>query len=935
MDTPVIGRESELAYLATFLDEVSCGPLGLLVEGEAGIGKTTLWRRGVAGAMDRSYRVLSCRPVQAEAKLSFAALGDLFGEIGPDVLSGLADPQRRALEIALLRAEPGGCPPDQRAVSVAAVAVLRHLAQAGPLVVAVDDVQWLDGPSSRVLEFAIRRLHDVPVAMLVSFRTAAKVVPLGLDGALPEGNLYRLPVGPLKLGALQHLIRTRTGASLSRPVLLRIHAATGGNPFFALEVARMLQQKGAGYEPGQALPVPDDVRQLVRLRLAELPLRARRELLAVAALARPTVALVEEITGAPERVTGDLERAARAGIIGLEAGRIVFTHPLLGSAIYADAPDGVRRSLHRRLAQLAAEPEERARHLALGADGPDSGVAGALEEAAHLARSRGAPDAAAELFELAAKLTPAAAARNRWRRNVDAACCYYEVGDIVQARGLLHDVVKVASSGADQARALLRLATVMHECEGPPRSVPLLRQALPQAGDDVVLRMELEGEFAHELGEMGDLSGARSHARAAVELAGRLGDRAALASARAAEIIQDATVEGITPAILERARSLAEPGAGSPADNGQLTSLDGPRHTFALLLMVVGDLDRARRMFLEQDRRAVERGADYLREYMLWCLARVEYRAGKFERAARYAKQSHTASFHQEAMRQDFLYSAAEAAAAMGDVEFARATAREGLAVAEGLGAPFAAMRNRSVLGFVELSVGNLAAAHHHLAPAVTAMHETGLGEPAYIPFLPDEIEALIGLGELSEAEALLAAFEQRGKVLDRAWALATAARCRGMLQAAQGDLPAAVRSVQRALTEHQRVPQPFDLGRTLLVLGTIQRRGRKWGAARASLRSALEVFEDLGAPLWAEKARAELRRIGGRPAKSAGLTATEEKVAELVASGLTNREVAGALFMSVNTVGANLSRIYHKLGVRSRTELGAKLAPGRSAATR
>jgi DNA-binding CsgD family transcriptional regulator len=214
-------------------------------------------------------------------------------------------------------------------------------------------------------------------------------------------------------------------------------------------------------------------------------------------------------------------------------------------------------------------------------------------------------------------------------------------------------------------------------------------------------------------------------------------------------------------------------------------------------------------------------------------------------------------------------------------------------------------------------------------------MHETGLGEPAYIPFLPDEIEALIGLGELSEAEALLAAFEQRGQALDRAWALATAARCRGMLQAARGDLPTAVRSVQRALTEHQRVPQPFDLGRTLLVLGTIQRRGRQWGAARASLQSALEVFEDLGAPLWAEKARAGLRRIGGRPARSAALTTTEERVAELAASGLTNREVASALFMSVNTVGANLSRIYHKLGVRSRTELGAKLASGRSPAAR
>jgi tetratricopeptide (TPR) repeat protein len=241
-------------------------------------------------------------------------------------------------------------------------------------------------------------------------------------------------------------------------------------------------------------------------------------------------------------------------------------------------------------------------------------------------------------------------------------------------------------------------------------------------------------------------------------------------------------------------------------------------------------------------------------------------------------------------------------------------------------------MRNRSVLGFVELSVGNLAAAHHYLAPAVTAMQETGLGEPAYIPFLPDEIEALIGLGELSEAEALLAAFEQRGEMLDRAWALATAARCRGMLQAARGDLPTAVRSVQRALTEHQRVPQPFDLGRTFLVLGIIQRRSRKWGAARASLRSALEVFEDLGAPLWAEKARAELRRIGAARPGARGLPPPREKVAEPVASGLTTGE-SPAPFHERQHRGANLSRI-SQAGRRSRTELGAAGA-GRSAATR
>lgn len=930
MDKPIVGREPELAHLATFLDAVPQGPAALLVEGEAGIGKTTLWNAGLSAAEERSYRLLSCRPAHSEAKLSFAALGDLLDGIDLDTLSTLPDPQRRALEVALLTAEPHGRPPDQRAVSVGVAAVLRLLAGAGPLVVAVDDVQWLDGPSARVLEFGIRRLTEEPVGILVSFRAEQGAVPLGLDRALPEGRLHRLPVGPLNLGALQHLIRTRLNASLSRRVLLRIHKATGGNPLFALETARALLQQGAGLEPGHALPIPDNLRDLVQLRLARVPARARKALLAISALARPTVDLVRQSTDSPDLVTRSLESAVRTGIIVIEGKRIAFTHPMLGSVVYSSASDDSRRRIHRRLAHLVAEPEERARHLALGSDRPNVETARTLEEAARMARSRGAPDAAAELFELAGKLTPAPQARTTWGRYVDAACCYYEVGDTARARRLLDEVVAGSPSGPDQARALLRLATVMHDCDGPLRSVPMLEKALSQAGEDLVLRMELEAELAHELEAMGVLPGARLHARVAVELARRLDDPAALASALTNEI-DLATSVGITPEILERASSLAESAAKSAAESGQLTTL--PKYTFAVLLMVVGELDRARSLFLEEDRWVIERGVDYLREYVLWALARLECRAGNFERAARYAEESYRASFRVEGTMSDLLSCRAEAAAALGEVEFARAVAEEGLADAERLGVPFSAMRNRAVLGFLELSLGNLARAHDYLTPAVTAMQDIGLGEPAYIQFLPDAIEALIGLGKLDEAEALLVPFEERGAALDRAWALSTAARCRGMLQAARGDLPAATRTLERALEEHDQVSQPLDLGRTLLVTGTVQRRARKWGVARTALQRALDIFEGLGIPLWAEKARAELRRIGGRPATVWGLTPTEEKVADLVSMGMTNREVADALFMSVNTVGANLSRIYHKLGVRSRTELASKLAARRSSA--
>jgi DNA-binding CsgD family transcriptional regulator len=345
----------------------------------------------------------------------------------------------------------------------------------------------------------------------------------------------------------------------------------------------------------------------------------------------------------------------------------------------------------------------------------------------------------------------------------------------------------------------------------------------------------------------------------------------------------------------------------------------------ALLLVLAGELDEARGIYLHQLEQARQRGDDHRREYLTWCLARVEVRAGNLGRAALYAEESDLEAAGQEGLTCETLGARAEAAALLGRVEVARRAAEQGLAIAERRGLGLAALRNRAVLGFLELSLGSAAEAHRWLGPAVAAMRAMGLGEPAYVPLVPDEVEALVALRKLEQAAALVDLLEERGSALDRPWALAAAARSRALLRAARGEQAAALEALQPALRAHDRMAQPFELGRTLLVKGTVERRARKWGPARASLTGALTRFERLGAALWAGRARAELRRVGGRaPARQ--LTPTERKVAELVSTGRTNQEVADALFMSVRTVEANLSRIYHKLGIRSRTEVHAKL---------
>ena len=279
------------------------------------------------------------------------------------------------------------------------------------------------------------------------------------------------------------------------------------------------------------------------------------------------------------------------------------------------------------------------------------------------------------------------------------------------------------------------------------------------------------------------------------------------------------------------------------------------------------------------------------------------------------ATQSHVVLFNQ-----------ALAAAYLGRVDDARSWATEGLRLALSNDDLFNASWNRAVLGFLELSLANFVQAHEQLEPAVRFLELMGSDEPAIIPCVPDEVETLVALGRVDEAVPLVDRLEDQGRALDRPWALAAGARCRGLIAAARGDLEAAQVALDRALEEHERAGQPFEQARSLLVRGRIQRRTKQKRSARASIQGALDVFSELGASVWARLAESELARIGGRPPTPLALTATEQEVARLVAQGQTNREVADALFMSPSTVQANLKRIYAKLGVRSRTELASRI---------
>ena len=920
MSAALVGREEELQRLELFLAAAAGGPRALVIEGAAGAGKTSVWEAGLEAARAGGRRALTARPTQAEASFAYAGLGDLLRD-EPAALAELSGPLRHALEVALLLAPDAAEAADQQTVALAVLAAMNRLAQDGPLVVAVDDVQWLDPPSALVLGFAARRLERAPVALLASWRTdGSEPVPLGLDRPPAGERLERLALPPLSLGAVQRLLKDRLGALPPRPALLRLHELAGGNPFFALELGRALQAGTLRLEPGERLPVALD--GLVRARLGALPAATRHALAAAAALSKPTLALVGAVSGdGPEA----LDAAEAAGVIELRDGRIAFTHPLLASGAYGAIDASERRALHTRAGTAVTDPEERARHLALASEGPDETVAAALEQAARRAEARGAPPAAAELYERAVRLTPPEARADALRRTTDAAFCTFQAGDGRRAREQLDEVVAELPPGPERARALIGLARVRSYDDDLRASEALFGQALEEAGENDELRASAGQYLASILFRLRErLEEAVQLADEAVRAARSANSTGWLAESLAARLLSEAALgrAGDAERTLAAALELQE-------RCSERRVMAQPLFAVAVVWLWWDELDRANEAYELLLARAREMGDGSSLPYILVMCAQVECVRGDFALAAARADEGLeiTEQAGQETLGAYLLALRALAAAGAGDVEIARDCGTRGLELAERTSGRPAEQFALAALGALELSLGRAAEAAATLGPLVDFLRREGIREPGAQRVVPDQVEALIALGELEAAEELAGWHERNAAELGRVSARSAAARCRGLLVAERGDLEGALQQLDEAVRLAADAPVPMEHGRALLVRGTLGRRARQKRAARESLEAAHALFDRLGARVWAERAEAELTRVSGRQRSAGTLTPTESRVAELVAEGLQTKQVAAALFVSSKTVEGHLTNIYAKLGVHSRTELAHRLA--------
>src|SRR5215218_4635332 len=903
MTTELIGREHELSAIRAFGEQAGRGPVVLVIAGDPGIGKTALWRAAVAEARGRCQTVLACRPDAGEAALSFTGLSDLLADGLDEALGGHAPPRRRALEVALLLDEPDTDPPDPRAAALGFLDIMRARARVGPVLLAVDDLQWLDQPSAQVLQFALRQLRTEPVGFLATLRTTPDSAPsLALDRWVADRPPVVVTPAPLTLGALYGLLRDRLSLELPRPQLVRLREVTAGNPFYALEVGRELMRTQTDSAVARPLRVPRTLTALLGERIARLPPATREVVLATAALSRPTVPVLSVAFGDASRVQAGLERAARDGVVELDGSRVAFTHPLLGSVCYEHAPPSERRAVHRVLASAVGDVEERSRHLALASEGRDAAVAAELDDAATAAVARGAPAAAAELSELAAQLTPQEGRAER-RRRLRAAELHRLAGDRGRAATLLERLLADTPSGLERADVLFALARARRA--DLPRIAALCDEALAEAADDDARCAEILAfrSWMHLL--EGRVRDALSDARAALERAERLGEPVLLARAIARVAMAETWTLEITPGLLERGAAIEE------QLDRSLEFHESPDVTLGRRLMCQSQFDAAVAHLERARRRAEARGDEGSRGHVLFHLFQVEWFTGRWARAGEYvAMMRELADQLGDAQYRGIsLYAQALLDAHLGCVPEARAAAEEALRISAAVSDELFAIQSRTVLGFIELSVGDPVAADRHLRPLPAWLIARGWNEPTDFAWAP-AIEALAGLGELERADAYLTEYEARARRAESPWALATAGRCRGLLCAAAGDLPGAFAAFDDALAEHDRMRGPFEHARTLLALASVRRRARQKRATRQTLEQALTVFEELGARLWA-------------PADE--LTESERRVAVLASEGRSNKEIAGALHVTVHTVEAHLSRVYRKLGVRSRAELARR----------
>jgi len=902
-----LGRAAELGEVERFLEPARAGR-ALVVCGEPGIGKSTLWEAGAGLARSRGFAAWCARASYAEAQLSFAGLADLLEAAGAGVLAGLPVPQRRALEVAVRRAEPDGAPPEPLAIAAGLLGALRVAAGAGPVLVAVDDLPWLDAASAGAVVFAARRLAGEDVRFLVSRRAGR---PSGLETVLEPAGVVRVELGPLSLGAVSALLAARLARALPRRVVRQVFQTCGGNPLFALELGRAVLEHGVP-EIGAALPVPAVLGELFGARVAALPPGVRRALLAVALSAGLTG---QELAAVTDPLV--VEDGQAAGVLVAEGGRVRAAHPLLAAAAAGRAGAAERRDLQAALGMAVGDPVLGARHRALAAPGPDAGLAGEVAAAAGRAAARGAIADAAELAGQALRLTTAGSGEYDGRL-LALARYLIDAGEHAQATGLLAGRIGALPAGPVRAAAYLLLGEGADSLAGVEEH---LARAIADSAADPGLRGQALARRAmlqvtvraRRIAEAELMAG---QALAAARSAGPEAERKALVALALARVMRGRGIEDL----LERSAALP-PGTASLYDS----SVDGPA---GVRLAFRGELAAAREVFGGLLATAGQRGEARSGAVFTQQLCEVELRAGDTFAAARALQELDQWSAL-DWMTGSRVWVQAVLAAVRGDAGRATALAAQVLQASgpnpdEWEWDRLEALRVAGVTALLardpQQAVTSLGAVWEH-------MEREGVEDPGAFPVAGDLAEALAETGQFETATQVIARLAGLAAAQQHPWGLATADRAAAVVTLADGYDETAAARLAGAAAAYRALGLGFDAARALLVLGRVQRRFKKWAAARQSLEAARSGFAALGCQGWAQAAAAELDRVGGRrAAPGGGLTPSERRVAELVAGGLSNKQVAAQLYVSVATVDTHLRAVYAKLGVRSRTQLARRL---------
>ncbi len=897
----LIGRDQELEELERFLDG---GPERTLVlAGPPGIGKTTVWEAGLAVAARHGHRVLVTRSSSEESGLGYAGLADLLDGVDLGQVQPLAAPQRRSLDVALLRREQAE-PIDARAVGAGLLTVLRRLAVTEPLLVAVDDLPWLDPATLAALTFAARRLEHAPVRFLLASRRDRPTRP---EVALERGGLRRLRLEPLSLGATRRLLSARLGLALPRRALRRLHETAAGNPLFALELGRVLAESDPLWI-GEEVPLPATLEELLRERVAGLARGVRRTVLAVALEGG---ARLGELSPVVE--PGAIAEAVDLGVLTVERDRVRLSHPLLGAVVRRSAPAGDLGELHRELAAVVEGKERRARHLALATSAPDEAVAATVSSAAARAATRGAAADAVELSGHALRLTQPDAP-HRAERLVELCEHLSTVGEHGQVRELLAPEIGGLPPGPPRVRARLLL------CDASPDYADVeaqLTAALTECGGDRELRATVLALRAIVLA-VGRVEGI-GEAEALVAEALESGDvpvpRGApspLFALAWLRILRGRPIDDlVSPDRLA--------GAGVTHIYYGLERLVGIRHSWR------GELAQADATFRRLLALADERGESESYVAMRVQLCELALRTGDWAAAAGSLEEWSPADVEAADVHSAFLRCRALLAARRGFAAEAARFANEATAAATAAGVRWQELEAKRAEGIAALLAGEPDRAVESLGAVWEHTTREGIDEPGAFPVAPDLVEALVQVGSLDEAQAVTKRLGRLSREQEHPWGRASAARCRGLVRGTPEPL-------REAADAFERLGLRFDRARVLLALGQLERRSRHWGAAREALGHALSAFEEMDSPGWAEAVRSELGRIGGRR-PSTGLSETEARLAALVAAGRTNKQIAAALHLSEKTVEANLTRIFRKQGVHSRTELAHTLDRARDKA--